>query len=37
MSKQILSGMSLDELTAFTDSIDESKYRAKTVCITGFI
>ena len=29
MSKQILSGMSLDELTAFTDSIDESKYRAK--------
>lgn len=29
MNKQILSGMSLEELTAFTDSIDESKYRAK--------
>ena len=29
MIKQILSGMSLDELTAFTDSIGESKYRAK--------
>ena len=29
MTKQILSGMSLDELTAFIDSIDESKYRAK--------
>lgn len=29
MTKQILSGMSLDELTAFTDSIEESKYRAK--------
>ena len=29
MVKQILSGMNLDELTAFTDSIQESKYRAK--------
>lgn len=29
MTKQILSGMSLEELTAFTDSIEESKYRAK--------
>lgn len=29
MTKLILSGMSLDELTQFTDSIEESKYRAK--------
>ena len=29
MPKLILSGMSLDELTEFTDSIEESKYRAK--------
>ncbi len=29
MTKQILSGMNLEELTAFTDSIAESKYRAK--------
>lgn len=29
MTKQILSGMNLEELTAFTDSIQESKYRAK--------
>ena len=30
-NKIILSGMSLDELTAFTDSIGESKYRAKQI------
>lgn len=29
MSKLILSGMSLEQLTEFTDSIEESKYRAK--------
>lgn len=29
MNKKILSGMNLDELTSFTDSIEESKYRAK--------
>lgn len=29
MSKLILSGMSLKQLTEFTDSIEESKYRAK--------
>ncbi len=29
MNKQVLSGMGLDELTKFTDSIQESKYRAK--------
>ena len=29
MSKLILSGMNLDELTKFTDSINESKFRAK--------
>lgn len=29
MTKIILSGMNIDELTAFTDSIDESKYRAR--------
>ncbi len=31
MPKKILSGMSLDELTDFTDSIQESKYRAKQI------
>ncbi len=30
-NKIILSGMSLDELTAFTDSIGESKYKAKQI------
>lgn len=29
MAKKVLSGMSLEELTSFTDSIEESKYRAK--------
>lgn len=29
MSKLILSGMNLEQLTEFTDSIEESKYRAK--------
>lgn len=31
MEKIILSGMSLEELTKFTDSIEESKYRAKQI------
>ena len=31
MSKVVLSGMDLDELTKFTDSIGESKYRAKQI------
>lgn len=31
MTKQILSGMSLEELTALTDSIGESKFRAKQI------
>ncbi len=31
MEKKILSGMSLEELTAFTDSLQESKYRAKQI------
>lgn len=31
MTKQILSGMSLEDLTAFTDSLGESKFRAKQI------
>lgn len=31
MQKKILTGMSLDELVSFTDSIQESKYRAKQI------
>ena len=31
MNKKILAGMSLDELTELTDSIQESKYRAKQI------
>ena len=31
MQKKILTGMSLDELVDFTDSIQESKYRAKQI------
>ena len=29
--KKILSGMSLEDLVEFTNSIDESKYRAKQI------